>query len=173
MRWLFLLLLLPSLVFAWEDCPFGLVNDTYPGECGRYVDTNDDSICDHSQVEPLIQNDALLIQGSAVNVFSINEKYPFIIITVLLSIAYFISLKIKMVSLPVKRKFWNVLLLVTFLVSAGLGVLLVLNINFGWGWYVGDLLFWHVNFGIAMTIISIFHVLWHRNYYFQMIKSIL
>lgn len=30
-------------------CPYGLVNDPYPGQCGRYVDLNGDSICDLSQ----------------------------------------------------------------------------------------------------------------------------
>jgi len=31
------------------DCPFGMINDTYPGQCGRYVDRNNDNICDLSQ----------------------------------------------------------------------------------------------------------------------------
>lgn len=39
-------------VFAWDDCPLGLVNDPYPGSCPRYVDTNGDGICDHSQSPP-------------------------------------------------------------------------------------------------------------------------
>ncbi len=40
-------------VSAWDDCPRGLVNDPYPGECSRYTDTNNDGICDHSQPEPI------------------------------------------------------------------------------------------------------------------------
>lgn len=39
-------------VFAWDDCPFGMVNDPYPGSCPRYIDTNNDGICDHSQSAP-------------------------------------------------------------------------------------------------------------------------
>lgn len=31
------------------ECPNGLVNDTYPGLCGRYIDQNTDGICDLSQ----------------------------------------------------------------------------------------------------------------------------
>ena len=31
------------------DCPFGMINDSYPGSCGRYVDRNNDDICDLSQ----------------------------------------------------------------------------------------------------------------------------
>lgn len=42
-----------SLAQAWDSCPFGLENDPYPGECGRYIDTNNDGICDLSQPEPV------------------------------------------------------------------------------------------------------------------------
>lgn len=31
------------------DCPFGKINCEFPGECGWYIDTNQDKICDHSQ----------------------------------------------------------------------------------------------------------------------------
>lgn len=31
------------------ECPFGLVNDPYPGECARYIDLNQDGYCDLSQ----------------------------------------------------------------------------------------------------------------------------
>ncbi|MBE9472097.1 MAG: hypothetical protein IMY75_08345 [Chloroflexi bacterium] len=30
-------------------CPFGKVNDPYPGTCGRYVDANENGICDLSE----------------------------------------------------------------------------------------------------------------------------
>ncbi len=30
------------------DCPFGEVDCEFPGECGAYIDTNADRICDHS-----------------------------------------------------------------------------------------------------------------------------
>ena len=33
-------------------CPFGLVNDPYPGECRRYRDANSNGICDLSEVAP-------------------------------------------------------------------------------------------------------------------------
>jgi len=32
-------------------CPYGLINDPYPGECRRYVDLDGDGICDLSQPE--------------------------------------------------------------------------------------------------------------------------
>ncbi|XRO75311.1 hypothetical protein ACO3TA_00045 [Methanocaldococcus sp. 28A] len=49
---IFLLLSFLTLSFAWDDCPFGIVNDPYPGKCGRYIDTNHDGICDHSEPAP-------------------------------------------------------------------------------------------------------------------------
>jgi hypothetical protein len=44
--------LIPKTVLAWDDCVRGLVNDPYPGECARYIDTDNDDICDHSQLAP-------------------------------------------------------------------------------------------------------------------------
>jgi hypothetical protein len=41
-----------STVVAWDNCPFGEINDTYPGNCGRYIDTDNDGICDLSQPAP-------------------------------------------------------------------------------------------------------------------------
>ncbi|MCR4427836.1 MAG: gustatory receptor family protein [Caldiserica bacterium] len=49
-------------VLAWDDCPLGLVNDPYPGSCPRYVDTNGDGICDHSQSAPETVSSAPPIQ---------------------------------------------------------------------------------------------------------------
>ena len=40
-----------SLAQKTVACPFGLVNDPYPGECRRYVDRNGNGICDLSEVE--------------------------------------------------------------------------------------------------------------------------
>ena len=31
------------------DCPFGETNCEYPGNCGKYVDTNKNDICDHNE----------------------------------------------------------------------------------------------------------------------------
>ncbi len=40
--------------YAWDDCPYGKTNYSckYPGECGRYIDTNHDGICDHCEPAP-------------------------------------------------------------------------------------------------------------------------
>jgi hypothetical protein len=44
---------------AWDNCPKGLTDDPYPGECSRYVDSNDDGICDLSQSDPSESSSAI------------------------------------------------------------------------------------------------------------------
>ena len=34
------------------DCPFGEINDPFPGSCGRYIDRNGNDICDLSEITP-------------------------------------------------------------------------------------------------------------------------
>lgn len=69
------------------------------------------------------------------------------------------------------RKIWNTLLLVTFIMACILGLVLVIQINYNvlGNWYK-DFLFLHVEFGIAMTIIAIFHILWHWRYFNNLLK---
>jgi len=49
---IFLFLSNPVSVLAWDDCSKGKVNDPYPGDCARYVDTDGNGICDHSEPAP-------------------------------------------------------------------------------------------------------------------------
>ena len=41
-----------SQTIDWGGCPKDKTNDTYPGDCRDYVDTNGDDICDLSQSDP-------------------------------------------------------------------------------------------------------------------------
>ena len=170
---LLLVLILPisaSTVSAWDDCPFGEVNDAYPGNCSRYVDTDSDGICDLSQLAPEYRDEQQEIKESAGG----RIDYFFIHIMFILITFYLVSLLIskKKKKMRQHRKIWNILLLITFLVSGIFGILLVLRINYGIEIPLySDLLFWHVEFGIAMTIISIFHITWHWKYFKNMIPK--
>jgi len=42
---------------AWDDCPKGLIDEEYPGSCPRYVDTDENGTCDHS--EPALEDRAV------------------------------------------------------------------------------------------------------------------
>ncbi len=237
----------------WDDCPFEEINDTYPGNCERYIDTNQDDICDHSQEDPNLIDCAVLdetgtqenievvnydlITGQEVKTKTVQEvadiyeidanlfaekiseyigtkviisdsfqllhdnygaepsvvkdiaaslksnidttkiiaektqtassKNPYIVvpilaISIIVYIASYILAKKKVFKLIYHIRLWNYLLLASFLGVGLSGILLVLRINYGWFLRVPfNMLFWHVELGIAMTILAIFHIIWY------------
>jgi spermidine synthase len=70
------------------------------------------------------------------------------------------------------RQIWNTGLLLTFFITAILGLLLAVQVNFKleipW---IKELLVWHVDFGIGMSMIAIFHFAWHWSYYRDLLKG--
>jgi len=70
------------------------------------------------------------------------------------------------------RQLWNFVLLLTFFLTAFLGLLLAVQVNYKleipW---IKELLVWHVDFGIGMSIIAVFHFTWHWRYYRDLLKS--
>ena len=63
------------------------------------------------------------------------------------------------------------MLLVTFLVTALLGLILAIQVNYKLKIpLLKKLLTWHVDFGIGMTMIAVFHFLWHWSYYTKLLK---
>jgi hypothetical protein len=69
------------------------------------------------------------------------------------------------------RKIWNVILLFSCLVSALLGIILTLNLDFDTNITLPfNMLFWHVEAGIALGMVALFHVVWHWRYFTKMIK---
>lgn len=83
-----------------------------------------------------------------------------------------ILVRTKVMNKATHRKIWNVLLLITALFSCLLGFFLVIQINYNlrmdWLWTVK---LYHVQFGIAMTIIAVIHILWHVNYWKSIVKA--
>ena len=100
-------------------------------------------------------------------------NYYFLPIFFVLLLCYFLTFGMGEKNIIKKiqhRKIWNFILLGTFLVSGIFGIILALSISSGIRLsFYADLLFWHVEFGIAMAIISIFHITWHWKYYKNMI----
>jgi hypothetical protein len=157
------LVLLPNILAL--ECPKGLINDTYPGSCGLYTDSNKDVICDYSEAITSNSNPGSNIQAQE----KITKKYNLLLISMisilLYLVSYFLS-KAKKISPVFHKKFWNFSLLIGFLGAGFSGLFLVLNLEYDlnilWPF---NLLFWHVETGIIMTIISIFHLLWHWSYF--------
>lgn len=105
-----------------------------------------------------------------------NKAKPYSVITVSLIClcAYFFTFALvkggKMKKMT-HRKIWNSILLITCLVSCLLGFLLAIQLNYHFGMqWLGTILKLHVEFGIAMTIIAIIHIVWHWKYYMNIFK---
>jgi hypothetical protein len=105
----------------------------------------------------------------------VDGKYifiPILIISILLYVFTYILSKANVFSTVTHRKIWNILLSISFLFSVILGLFLVIRINYGILFYLPfNILYWHVEFGIVMAIISTFHVLWHLQYYKSLFKK--
>ncbi len=99
-----------------------------------------------------------------------NTVYPLLPVAVLTLMAYFITRLFSqwgMITLKAHRKFWNILLLLTFLVCGLSGLFSIVKINYKLDipWY-DQILRWHVILGAGMAFISFFHLSWHLKYYF-------
>jgi len=94
----------------------------------------------------------------------------FLILIFFYALGCFLAKK-KIISVANHRKIWNILLLITFFISGILGILLLLRLDFGWVIPLPfNILFWHVEAGIAMTIVSIFHIIWHWSYFKRLFR---
>ncbi|MDD5014856.1 MAG: hypothetical protein PHW73_07120 [Atribacterota bacterium] len=206
---IFILIAFSSIsIYAWDNCPYGLEDDPYPGECKRYIDTDGDGICDRSQPAPEDRDTGIVLSDNnigenikddigysekieekvAVEFFvaeaasiqktvsdspSTKRKslsdYNFLEIFFITLLIYFggkLLARKSEISVCQERKFWNTLLLVSFIGSAGMGMILVFIRDYNWFRSINfNFLFWHVEFSIAMTLLGILHALWHLKYY--------
>ncbi|HMA77345.1 MAG TPA: DUF4405 domain-containing protein [Candidatus Krumholzibacteriaceae bacterium] len=155
----------------WDNCPFGRKDEPFPGTCCKYIDTDNDSICDLSQIPPEERITANEVQNidNAQNETHEKMSYYFIPITLVLILIYFITLSLEKkgrIKRSKHRKTWNIILLITFLVSGITGAVLAILVSYGISFsFYYDLLFWHVESGIAMFVISLFHIIWHWKYF--------
>ena len=93
-----------------------------------------------------------------------------LIIGILYGLSYLLSAK-HIIKVVVHRRIWNVVLLVSTIISALLGIVLILGIDFSIDIPLPfNSLFWHVEAGVAMGLIAVFHVMWHWRYFQKMLK---
>ncbi len=104
-----------------------------------------------------------------------STSYPIFSISILVIVFYLLTWLFSWMGLVTKtihRKFWNVILLITFLVTGLIGLVMVLKINYKLIIPLfDDLVKYHVDFGIGMVIIGLIHFWWHLNYYLHLLKS--
>lgn len=212
---IFILVAFSSIsIYAWDNCPFSLEDDPYPGDCKRYIDTDGDGICDLSQPAPEDRNTSVALNEENVKENIIDDSkysektdekvtgglfiaeaastqktvsdspsperkslpsYYFLEIFFITLLIYFggklLARKLE-ISLCKEKKFWNIFLLISFIGSAGTGMILVFIRDYDWFRSINfNFLFWHVEFSIVMTLLGIFHALWHLKYYLSIFKK--
>ncbi len=92
--------------------------------------------------------------------------FPVIILVLLVYFASFLASRFSIIKSVTHRKLWNSLLLLTFLTTACLGLILAIQVNYKIPVRVIEkVLVWHVDFGIAMTVVAVFHISWHLKYF--------
>lgn len=104
-----------------------------------------------------------------------TSPYHLITMSAVVLIGYVLSIVFVTVHFIKKsshRKFWNLILLITFLLSGLLGVFLAIQISYDLP--IKNLTIYyviHVDAGIIMAILSFIHFYWHRKYYYSMLKK--
>jgi len=103
-----------------------------------------------------------------------GPRYKSLPITVTLVILYLITyilVKEKKITLLTHRRIWNTILLFSFLASIALGILLIMRINQGWSFNLPfNMLYWHVELGTVMAVVTFFHLTWHWKFYTCILK---
>jgi spermidine synthase len=98
-----------------------------------------------------------------------DTPYSLVTISVLCLLFYGVTLalvRFGIISDAWQRKFWNTLLLLSILVAGCIGLFLAITVNFKINFSLTDtFLVWHVDFGIALFVIAVFHFSWHIKYY--------
>jgi hypothetical protein len=105
----------------------------------------------------------------------VEAPYHLFELSIALLFLYLISVllvKYRIYTLATHRKIWNIGLTVSFLISCIIGLMLAYYVNVrNFPAFYRSLVLWHVEFGIAMTVIALFHMIWHWRYYLNLLKS--
>lgn len=149
---------------------------------GVTPDSSFQDLHDNLGLEPSIAKDiaaGLQADTSASQAFADEgakntPRYLFLPILAVLVALYSVTsvlAKAGKIKLLTHRRIWNVLLLSFFLLSGISGILLVLKVNYGWAvnWPFNMLKF-HVETGVAMSVITVFHIAWHWQYFTAMLR---
>ena len=192
---LLIVLLTPIAVYAWNDCPYGLLNDPYPGQCPRYLDTNQNSICDHSESPSSgsLNNSSITTQtnensandkNNTNNSFSDiqqarsvpSQSYNLIPIATTILILYLITYLLYLedrMKRSIYYAIWKYVLMASFIATGITGLILAVFINYGiqssWNLTID---FWHAEFAIIMAVSTLLHIHLHWKRFKRVFKSV-
>lgn len=104
--------------------------------------------------------------------FTAYNVSPIAIALFVIYAASFGLYKAKRIRAATHRKIWNVLLLVTFLMTGALGLTMAIRRDYVLMFsFPINMIFWHVEAGVVMTLTSVFHLSWHLAYYRDLLRS--
>ncbi len=116
---------------------------------------------------------AVTVDGLPLSMTAEAPRYnvsPVAIVFLMIYGASFLLYRTRRMRVTTHRKIWNGLLLATFLITGMFGLILAIGISQNPPWLLpSSLLFWHVETGIVMCLISFFHLGWHARYYAKML----
>jgi hypothetical protein len=111
----------------------------------------------------------------SVHRYVFNGLYHFIPILLVVAALYALTRtlsKKNVIPRQIHRKIWNILLLISTFVSAVLGLLLILNLEFRMGINLPfNMQFWHVEASIVMGLILLFHIIRHWKFFAGIFKA--
>jgi len=170
---------LSSNALAWDDCPFGYEDEEYPDTCWRYIDTNNDGICDQSQLEPTEEKETENEEG---NISSLdqetNTRFPILLIisfVITLGLVLILRLSVKKGKITNSKEkiIFNILLLIFFIPSAITSVILLLMANMRILINLGpSFTQLHNISSLFFMWVSGYHIIWHTKYYLKSMKNL-
>lgn len=130
------------------------------------------SIASATASEAVVSGTVTAADSESPSLFTHYNVSPIAIGFLLVYSVSFVLYKTKRIKTTTHRKIWNVLLLATFLITGIFGLILVVQLDYELPFTMPiNLLFWHVEAGVVMTFISLFHLGWHFNYYRNLLKT--
>lgn len=172
-----LILLLPAIggLLSLEgscatSCPYGLVNDPYPGQCLRYTDLNGDGFCDFSQTSVSMTTDTEIDethQGDATdhtieNVDVDGVDYHIIPVTMIIIGLYLLThylFKKGYIRRSKHRRLWNLFLTFGYAGTGFTGFLLIFFIKLGIKTALNpSVTYWHAEMSILMVVATLLHI---------------
>lgn len=181
------------------SCPYGIVNDPYPGQCGHYIDTTGDGICDLSQITSTSSTDASTsndqidtnsdfgdsnqdLSNSNTTIDSGNDQdggflgdgdnYFIIPVGLLLISGYLFTyylFKKGILKRRRHRRIWNLLLTAGYMGSSGTGMLMILFINLGIRTALNPSL---IFWHVELSILMVISTLIHIHIHWKSFKNI-
>lgn len=119
-----------------------------------------------------------IIRGDSSEVVLENEKstgYNITVITIISVLLYVFSylfVKTNKINYILHKKIWNLLLLITFIITALTSILVLLRLEYGIIYNLPfNITYWHIEIGYIMILISIFHMLEHYSYFKSYFKK--